>query len=89
MTFKKSPTHKLKILVDTIKKMLTEIEEFYAEHKQSSEKRITCNDLGGDDLISILVFIVAKSNLQGLFSQCELMMDFLTENYTNPVEGYY
>lgn len=86
---KKSPTHKLKNIIKTLKVISMEIEEFYEKNNINLDNYNPCNNFGGDDLIAILIFIVYKARVERLYAQCELITDFLTNNFMNSVEGYY
>lgn len=86
---KKSPTHKLKNIIKTLKMISKEIEEFYVKNNVNTLNYNPCNHFGGDDFIAIFIFIVAKARVERLSSQCELISDFLTNNFVNSVEGYY
>lgn len=80
----KSPLHKLKHIMNISKIVLQEIREFYENNFYNFD-----NNLGGDEMLSIYVYIVAKTNLPGLITDCAIIDKFITSNLTNSIYGYY
>lgn len=80
----KSPLHKLKHIINISKLVLQEIRDFYEIHCYNFD-----DNLGGDDMLSIYVYIVAKAKLPGLITDCAIIDKFITSNLTNSIYGYY
>ena len=80
----KSPLHKLKHIMNISKLVLQEIRDFYECHYFNFD-----DNLGGDEMLSIYVYIVAKTNLPGLITECTIIDKFITSNLTNSIYGYY
>jgi len=80
----KSPLHKLKHIMNISKLVLQEIRDFYECHYLNFD-----DNLGGDEMLSIYVYIVAKTNLPGLITECTIIDKFITSNLTNSIYGYY
>lgn len=45
--------------------------------------------LDGDQTLSIFMYLVAKANIKTLPSQCDMMLNFTTNNLLNSITGYY
>ena len=80
----KSPLHKLKHIMNISKLVLEEIRDFYENHFYAFD-----DNLGGDEMLSIYVYIVARTNLPGLITDCAIIDKFITSNLTNSIYGYY
>ena len=84
LSIHKSPLHKLKHIMNISKLVLQEIRDFYEGNYYSFE-----DNLGGDEMLSIYVYIVAKTNMPGLITDCTIIDKFITSNLTNSIYGYY
>lgn len=80
----KSPLHKLKHIMNISKLVLQEIRDFYEGNYYLFD-----DNLGGDEMLSIYVYIVAKTNMPGLITDCTIIDKFITSNLTNSIYGYY
>jgi hypothetical protein len=90
----KKPLHKLKQIWETAKSIIREISEFYARRGGFPERNMIGEDgtsgiLGGDELLAIMVFIVARVRLENLRSDCAIVDAFITSDMENSVSGYY
>lgn len=73
---------KLDFLVRSSKQVMQCVEEFY---KQTD---VEAPSLGADDLLPILCYVVVKSGLPQLVSECQAMERFIHEGYMFGEEGY-
>lgn len=80
----KSPTQKLEQILKTVDMLFQEIKEFYEGFNEIMEEEIS-----GDDILSIFVFIIVKSNISELIIHCKILDLFMTNNQINSITGYY
>ncbi|XP_041377176.1 VPS9 domain-containing protein 1-like [Gigantopelta aegis] len=76
---------KLECVVRVCRLVMTSVEEYYQADGDSSEKS---PNVGADDLLPILTYIVIKSCLPQLVSECSAMSEFIHEGYIMGEEGY-
>lgn len=82
--FLRSPTHKLKAILESSEKMMECIDEFYKKTNTKFNK-----DIDPDDIMSIYIYMIAKSSLTTLITHCNLIEKFLTESSLASISGYY
>ncbi|XP_077993174.1 VPS9 domain-containing protein 1-like [Glandiceps talaboti] len=81
-----SPLDKLECIVKTSRIICTCVEDYMESQgkpRHSSESAIGC-----DDLLPILSFVIIKSQLPQLVSECSVMEEFIHEGYLFGEEGY-
>ncbi|XP_028391661.1 VPS9 domain-containing protein 1-like isoform X2 [Dendronephthya gigantea] len=81
-----SPLEKLECIVRTNRVIVECVEDYYeskGKPRNSSETVIGC-----DDLLPILSYVIIKSQLPQLVSECKAMEDFISEDYLMGEEGY-
>ncbi|KAK3610358.1 hypothetical protein CHS0354_008632 [Potamilus streckersoni] len=72
---------KLECLVKTSRLVCQCVQEFYKDTKQSPE-------IGADDLLPVLCYIVCRSQLPQIVSECHAIENFVHEGYLLGEEGY-
>lgn len=80
----KSPTQKLEQIFKTVDMLFQEIKEFYEGFNEIMEEEIS-----GDDMLSLFIFIIVKSNIPELLIHCKILDLFMTNNQINSITGYY
>lgn len=79
----KSPGEKIDHIMKTAELLLREIGEFYESNGKLEE------ELGGDEILALFVYIVAKTGCPQLVVQCKIIDLFMTSNQMNSIVGYY
>ena len=80
----KSPAEKIEQIMKTAEILYKEINEFYEAFDEKFDEEI-----GGDDILSIFVYVITKSQCYELYIQCKLIDIFMTNNQINSIAGYY
>lgn len=80
----RSPIHKLKIIHETYLNILDNIHEFYSKYNFKFN-----NTIDSDDIIGIFMFICTRIKTKYLFSHCNLIEKFITDEVANSITGYY
>ncbi|XP_065064568.1 uncharacterized protein LOC135690824 [Rhopilema esculentum] len=78
-----SPLEKLECIVSTTKLICQCATDFWKKQGESSPPNIGC-----DDLLPILTYVVVKTALPQLVSECHAMEEFIHESYLLGEEGY-
>ena len=81
----KSPYHKLKLLLFMTELILSDILEFYSFLGVS----VDLNEIDSDEIMSIFLYIIAKSQVNSIYSQCNFIDKFITESILDSAIGYY
>ncbi|XP_033626711.1 VPS9 domain-containing protein 1-like [Asterias rubens] len=81
-----SPLDKLECVVKASRAIITCVGDFYEAQGQARENAE--NAVGCDDLLPILSFVVIKSALPHIVSECSVMEEFIHEGYLFGEEGY-
>ena len=80
----RSPLHKLKVISKTAQTIYLCIKEFY------ENMGITDIDkLDGDNTLSVFMYLTSKSKIKDIQAQCNLSLNFTTENILHSMTGYY
>lgn len=79
----KSPIHQLKLLGLVFEAIIECISEFYLKYNIFFEKNIE-----SDELISIVLYIISKSEMENALSHIKIIETFMTKNYTMTLIGY-
>ncbi|XP_051884604.1 VPS9 domain-containing protein 1 isoform X2 [Pristis pectinata] len=74
------PQKKLECIVRTLR-LICECAEYYCNSKEAGTIHVT-SAIGADDLLPILSYVVLKSNLMQLVSECAALEEFIHEGYT-------
>ncbi|XP_038662295.1 VPS9 domain-containing protein 1 isoform X2 [Scyliorhinus canicula] len=80
------PQKKLECIVRTLR-LICECAEHYCNSKDPGALHVT-SAIGADDLLPILSYVVLKSNLTQLVSECAALEEFIHEGYLIGEEGY-
>ncbi|GCB60913.1 hypothetical protein scyTo_0006956 [Scyliorhinus torazame] len=80
------PQKKLECIVRTLR-LICECAEHYCNSKHAGALHVT-SAIGADDLLPILSYVVLKSNLTQLVSECAALEEFIHEGYLIGEEGY-
>ena len=86
MKFAYSPCSKLKILMDSSKIIMENINSYYLINEEKPFKK---DELSSEDLICIFVYIIAQSKIQNLISECNFIETFISGNSMSNIYGYY
>ncbi|XP_061418097.1 VPS9 domain-containing protein 1 isoform X2 [Lethenteron reissneri] len=78
------PQRKLDCIVRTTRQVCECVESFY-EHQEAA---LSPPAIGADDLLPILAFVVLRSQLPQLISECAALEEFIHEGYLMGEEGY-
>nr|XP_032823462.1 VPS9 domain-containing protein 1 [Petromyzon marinus] len=78
------PQRKLDCIVRTTRQVCECVESFY-EHQEAG---LSPPSIGADDLLPILAFVVLRSQLPQLISECAALEEFIHEGYLMGEEGY-
>ncbi|ESO90860.1 hypothetical protein LOTGIDRAFT_233615 [Lottia gigantea] len=79
---------KLECVVNVCRLICECVENFYTT-KQIQDGEISSTPcVGADDLLPILTYVVVKSGLPQLLSECQAMAEFIHEGYIMGEEGY-
>ncbi|XP_038070372.1 VPS9 domain-containing protein 1-like [Patiria miniata] len=81
-----SPLEKLECVVKASRAIVTCVGDYYEAQGRSREN--TENAVGCDDLLPILSYVVIKSALPHIVSECSIMEEFIHEGYLFGEEGY-
>ncbi|XP_022098070.1 VPS9 domain-containing protein 1-like [Acanthaster planci] len=81
-----SPLEKLECIVKASRAIITCVGDYY--EAQGTSRENTENAVGCDDLLPILSFVVIKSALPHIVSECSIMEEFIHEGYLFGEEGY-
>lgn len=81
----RAPIHKLKIISIVHQKILENIKDFYRQFHMRFDKKF----IETDEMVSILMYIISKSSIPYLYSQCLLLELFLTNEILNSISNYY
>uniref|UniRef100_A0A4W3JIY9 VPS9 domain containing 1 n=1 Tax=Callorhinchus milii TaxID=7868 RepID=A0A4W3JIY9_CALMI len=79
------PQKKLECIVRTLR-LICDCAEQYCGSRQSGALIVSA--IGADDLLPILSYVVLKSNLTQLVSECAALEEFIHEGYLIGEEGY-
>ena len=79
----KSPGEKIDHIMKTAELLIREIGAFYESDGKLEE------ELGGDEILALFVYIVAKTECPQLIVQCKIIDLFMTSNQMNSIVGYY
>jgi len=77
-----SPVEKLRCLCDVLRNLCFSIEDFYRKNV------FTTIAIGGEDLLSLFVYVVIVAREMGLFSQSKFLQDFVDGSTLLGSEGY-
>ncbi|XP_062923183.1 VPS9 domain-containing protein 1 isoform X1 [Mobula hypostoma] len=80
------PQKKLECIVRTLR-LICECADHYCSSKETGTVHVT-SAIGADDLLPILSYVVLKSNLMQLVSECAALEEFIHEGYLIGEEGY-
>ncbi|XP_078400666.1 VPS9 domain-containing protein 1 isoform X2 [Cetorhinus maximus] len=80
------PQKKLECIVRTLR-LICECAEHYCNSKEAGTLHVA-SAIGADDLLPILSYVVLKSNLTQLISECAALEEFIHEGYLIGEEGY-
>ena len=80
----RSPLHKLKVISKTAKAICTCIKEFY-----DSINMPDFDKLDGDNTLSVFMYLTSKLKIKDIKAQCDLSLNFTTDNVLNSIIGYY
>ena len=80
----RSPIHKMKTIVKTAELITISIQSFYNTFKIKKSFK-----LDSDQMLSIFVYIVAKSGIKTVPTHIKLIEKFTTNNVLNSISGYY
>ncbi|XP_064610731.1 VPS9 domain-containing protein 1-like [Liolophura sinensis] len=81
-----SPLNKLECLVRVSKCACQCVEEYYKNTAKDSSKKQP--NIGADDLLPILTYVIIRSRLPQVVSECQAMEEFIHEGYLMGEEGY-
>ncbi|XP_044515317.1 VPS9 domain-containing protein 1 [Gracilinanus agilis] len=87
MVLERCPQKKLECIVRALR-IICECAEEYCGAKESRLQPSTMAISGADDLLPILSYVVLKSNLPQLVSECAALEEFIHEGYLIGEEGY-
>ena len=79
-----SPILKMKALTKVVDLIKKEITDFYAD--EGIQER--CN-VNADQILSILIFLIAKGDVRDLLCECEFVKMFAAGNAMASLSGYY
>jgi len=80
----KSPLHKLKVILKCAESILKSIRRFYEEND-----RVFSENISGDEILTIFIYIINKANVPFLISHCNLIEKFITNQLSFSISGYY
>ncbi|XP_067854187.1 VPS9 domain-containing protein 1 [Heptranchias perlo] len=80
------PQKKLECIVRTLR-LICECAEHYCNSREAGTLHVA-SAIGADDLLPILSYVVLKSNLTQLISECAALEEFIHEGYLIGEEGY-
>jgi len=80
----RSPGEKIDHIMKTAASLFREINEFYEGRNEKIEE-----EMGGDEILAIFVYIVMKTQCCQLIAQSKLIDLFMTSNQMNSIVGYY
>ncbi|XP_078527135.1 VPS9 domain-containing protein 1 [Lissotriton helveticus] len=86
ITMENLPQKKLEIIVRTLR-LICECAEDYCNEGETKPQSSTAA-IGADDLLPILSYVVLKSQLPQLVSECVALEEFIHEGYLIGEEGY-
>ncbi|KAJ1083853.1 hypothetical protein NDU88_004008 [Pleurodeles waltl] len=86
ITMENLPQKKLEIIVRTLR-LICECAEDYCNRGETKPQPSTAA-IGADDLLPILSYVVLKSHLPQLVSECVALEEFIHEGYLIGEEGY-
>lgn len=78
-----SPLEKMKVLLLTVRKIIKAINEFYKGSKEKQEV------LMGDQIMSLVVYVVLKSRCPNLIANIDYVETFLPSRMFSTFTGYY
>ncbi|XP_039082596.1 VPS9 domain-containing protein 1 isoform X3 [Hyaena hyaena] len=84
------PQKKLECIVRVLRVICACAEDYYRAQEAASEARpqLGAAAIGADDLLPILSFVVLRSGLPQLVSECAALEEFIHEGYLIGEEGY-
>ncbi|XP_077610260.1 VPS9 domain-containing protein 1 isoform X3 [Crocuta crocuta] len=84
------PQKKLECIVRVLRVICACAEDYYRAREAASEARpqLGAAAIGADDLLPILSFVVLRSGLPQLVSECAALEEFIHEGYLIGEEGY-
>lgn len=75
----RSPVHKLRILIETSDKIT----------ESANDECGIIGNISGEDMLTIFIYIVMKSNLENLNGHLKIIEQFTSQNLLNSKAGYY
>ncbi|XP_055955277.1 VPS9 domain-containing protein 1 [Patella vulgata] len=79
---------KLECVVNVCRLVCDCVENFYVTKQIEAGEISSTPSVGADDLLPILTYIVIKSGIPQLVSECQAMAEFIHEGYIMGEEGY-
>jgi hypothetical protein len=83
---KKCPLEKLECVVSTSRLILECADDYWEERGKGRQSKEAT--MGTDDLLPVLTYVVVKTRLPQLVSECIAMEEFIHEGYLMGEEGY-
>jgi len=80
----KSPSHKMRVLMDCYKEIENSIKEFYKKYSQRFEEKLTENQI-----LPIFLFIIAKCGISDISAHLKFIRTFLPKNILESTTGFY
>ncbi len=80
----RSPIHKLKVISSVFISIQENITDFYDEMGGKWDKTIE-----PDEILSIFMYLISKTGLKNLYSQCVLLEKFLSDQVLSTISAYY
>ncbi len=71
----KTPSSKLRVLVDTARSIIHCVDQHWKEHHSTKEKFV----VGGDELLPLFTYVIIKADIPNLYSQTKLMEFFVAD----------